>query len=111
MAVQNLKEVVILACKSAELIEAIADGVGIGDLPELIAVGRAAGPAIRDVKLALTEYVTASDAEVAGLEAELMSSLDLSDDKIEAVIEQSFNVIMQLRVLAALLVKPVPVAA
>lgn len=111
MAMKESKEALLLAAKVAQLVEAIADGVDFGDLPELIAVGKAAGPGIKDIKLAAYEYLAASDADAAELEAYVQKELDLADDKVEAAIEMGFKVLLELRVLAALVIKPPTVPA
>lgn len=111
MATQNVKELVVFAAKTAELIEGLAEGVSFDDVAKLIAVGRAAGPAFKDARLALTEYAAMTDAEAADLEAYVSAQLDLADDKVEAAIELALKVAIQLHELVALLVKPVPVPA
>lgn len=110
MAIQNAKEVVLLACKTAELIEGIAEGVSFDDVAKLIAVGKAVGPGVKDAKLALYEYAKMSDAEALELDNYIQKELDLKDDQVEGVIESSLKVVIELRALASLVIKqPVPV--
>lgn len=103
--VQNVKEIILFACKTARLIEGIADGADLGDLPKLFEVAKSAGPAFKDAKLALAEYVMMTDAEAVDLEAYVVANCELNDDNVEQGIEKALAIVISLRELAGLLVK------
>lgn len=105
MAQENIKAVVGLGIGVAELVDSVADGVSIGDLLKVVGVLKEVKPAIDAIKSGgvLAEYKALDDASRASLNAWFDSEFDLKEDKIEAVVEQAFSVVVQLSELSKLL--------
>lgn len=102
---KELKELLLAVLKLGELIEGLADGVGFEDVSKLIALGKSAGPGLKDAKQALSEYANLTDAQAIELNAYVGSSFDLADDKVEAAVETGLKVAIELHELAKLFVK------
>lgn len=98
LGTQEVKDVVAGALGVSSLIEAVADGISIGDIGELVQAARkvpAAIAAIKSGKL-IPELKDLDDAEKADLKKWSVDECDLEDDKAEAVIEQVLSVAIDL---------------
>lgn len=105
--VENIKEIVLFAGRVARLIEAVADGFGVGDIFQAIAVAKLAPAAFKDIERAWDEYRDMDDEEALVIDAAIEEEFDLEDDKIEAFVEQALKIAVELRGLAQLFPKKV----
>ena len=98
LGVSELKNVLGLGLSVGQLVEALADGVGISDIAKLVGVVRKAPSAIAALKSGkvLSELKDLDDTEKAELKAYVAAEFDLADDKIEAAIEAGLNVAIDL---------------
>ena len=102
---QNFHEIMVFVLADVELVAGFSDGVGFDDVGRMVKAARAAGPAIKDAKLALEEYANMTDEEAKGEEEWVKTNFDIPDDSVEAVIETALSVAIQLHELAKLVVK------
>lgn len=108
MNTQEIKDVVAPVIGIAELVDAVADGVSIGDVLSVVGVLKKVKPAIDAIKSGklVDEYAKLDQAAKDELVAWFATELDIKDDKIEQAIEQSWKVILDLNDLVKL-IKPV----
>lgn len=112
MQVQEIKDVVELGISVVELIDAVTDGVSLGDVLSVVGVLKKVKPAIDAVKTGklLDEYVALDQAAKDELIKWFDTDLSISNVNVEKVIEQVWAVVLDLNDLAAL-IKPKPVTA
>ena len=105
--VQGIKDVVGLGVGVAELVDAVADGVSLGDIMSVVGLLKKVKPAIDAVKSGtlLDEYKSLTAEDQDDLKKWMEVELDLKDDKVELVIEQAWGVVLGLGELVKL-VKP-----
>lgn len=98
MQVQEIKDVVSLGIGVAELVDAVADGVSIGDIWSLVGLLKKVKPALDAVKSGklLDEYKNLDQPSKDDLIAWFDAELDLKDDKVEQVIESAWSVVVGL---------------
>lgn len=98
LGIVEVKEVLGLGIAVGQLVESLADGVGISDIGKLIAVVRKAPAAVNAIKSGkvLPEIKDLDDAEKAELKAYAASEFDLADDKVEAAIEAGLFIAIDL---------------
>jgi hypothetical protein len=102
---QNIKDVVLLGVSVAELVDSVADGVSLGDVFSVVGVLKKVKPAIDAVKSGklIDEYKALDQAGKDELVKWFEEELDLKDDKVEAMIEQAWKVVVDLNDLVKLL--------
>jgi hypothetical protein len=107
MQVQEIKDVVQLGISVVELVDSVADGVSLGDIFQVVGVLKKVKPAIDAVKSGklLDEYKALDQTSKDELVKWFDSELELKEDKVEAVVEQVWAVILDLNSLAGM-VKP-----
>lgn len=105
--VQEIKDVVNLAIGVGELVDAVSDGVSLGDVMQLVGLLKKVKPAVDAVKSGkLIDQVKQLDqASQDELKKWFEAELDLKDDAMEQVIEQAWVVVLGLSELVKL-VKP-----
>lgn len=96
--VQEVKDVVGLGVGVAELVDAVADGVSLGDVMQLVGLLKKVKPAIDAVKSGklLDEVKALDQASQDELKKWFEEELDLKDDKVELVVEQAWGVVLGL---------------
>jgi hypothetical protein len=104
--VKNILEAVDLGLSVGKLVSALADGVGLGDLPEALEAARKVKPALEDAGLIVLEYLDMDDAEAKQVD-DLAAKFDIPNEKIEVAVKSAIHVAVELRVLAHLFQKPV----
>ena len=104
MGTVNLKELVAFGLSLGELIGGLSDGVGFDDVGKLVKAARLAGPALKDAKLALSEYAAMSDEQAVDLEKFVVDNFDIKDDVVEAAVEGALKVAIQLHDVVGLFV-------
>lgn len=104
---QEIKDLILLPISVAELVDSVADGVSIGDVFSVVGVLKKVKPAIDAVKSGklIDEYKNLDQAGKDDLVKWFDEELDLKEDKIEAVIEQAWAVVVDLNDLVKL-IKP-----
>ena len=70
--------------------------VSVGDLPNFFFILKEIGPAFEGVDKLPLELKMASQEEYEELKAFIKSELDLEDDKVEAIVKDSFAIIVDL---------------
>lgn len=107
MSIQKVKDVVGLGIGVAKLVEEAADGITLGEVMGMVGLLKKVKPAIDAVKdgQALVQYLALDDAGKQELSQWFDSELDMKDDKVEQVVEQSFKVALELNELVKL-IKP-----
>lgn len=110
MAVENIKNVGSFGIGVIELIDNVADGVSLGDVFSVVGVLKKVKPAIDAVKggKLLAEYANLQETEKQELTSWFETELDVKNDKVEQVIEQTWKVVLELNELVKI-VKPVTV--
>lgn len=98
LGIEEVKQVLALGVALGQLVEALADGVGLGDIGKLVAVVKRAPSAISAIKSGkvIPELKDLDDAEKAELKAWAKAELDLKDDKLEEKIEAGLWVAIDL---------------
>ena len=98
LGTQELKDVLGLGLALGELVEALADGVGISDIAKLVGVVKKAPAAVAALKSGkvLPELKDLDDAEKAELKAYAASEFNLANDKVEAAVEAGLGVVLDL---------------
>lgn len=106
-SVQVIKDVVSLPIAVAELVDAVSDGVSIGEVLSVVGVLKKVKPAVDAIKTGtlLDVYKTLSVAEQAELAKWGEEEFDLKNDQLEKAIEQGWVVVLGLGELVKL-VKP-----
>lgn len=86
---QQTKDFVVLGGKLEAMVNALADGFGIGDIQEIVVAADAAKDAIKDASLVLGELKAATDTD----RAELKSIVDVSfkSDVIKTVVKSAID--------------------
>ncbi len=104
---QPVKDVVGLAISVAELVDSAADGVVLGDLFQVLGVLKKIEPAVSAVKsgVLLDLYKTFTQAEQEELKTWFNEEFDITNNNVEAVIEQAWGVVLGLGELVKL-IKP-----
>lgn len=69
--IKETKEMIVFGGKLETAVEALSDGVGIGDLSELMSAAKAAAPAIKDANLIVAELVGSTSEEKAELKTDI----------------------------------------
>lgn len=105
--VQEIKDVVNLAIGVGELVDAVSDGVSLGDVMQLVGLLKKVKPAVDAVKSGklLDQVKQLDQASQDELKKWFEAELDLKDDAMEQVIEQAWVVVLGLSELVKL-VKP-----
>lgn len=104
-SVMNLQELVAFGLSCGELIAGLSDGVGFDDVSKVVKSARLAGPALKDAKLAFTEYANMTDEQAKDIEAYVQENFDISDEGVEMAVKTALTVAMELHDLAKLFVK------
>lgn len=104
---QPVKDVVSLAVSVAELVDSAMDGVVVGDLFQVLGVLKKIQPAVAAVKSGnlLDVYKSLSEGEQQELSTWFNSELDITNNDVEAAIEQAWVVVLGLGELVKL-IKP-----
>ena len=95
---KNVKDIVMVGLKlSMALDQAKADGkVDISDVGFLIPVGMAIPEAVADAQLALAELKNATPEARAQFNVEIANEYNIADDKVEAIVECSLEVLVSI---------------
>lgn len=98
LGIQEVKQVLALGVSLGQLVEALSDGVGLGDIGKLVAVVKRAPAGISAVKSGkvIPELKDLDDAEKTELKNWSKEELDLKDDNLEAKIEAGLWVAIDL---------------
>ena len=98
LGISEVKDVLGLGLAVGELVEALADGVGISDIAKLVGVVKKAPAAVAAIKSGkvLPELKDLDDAEKAELKAYAASEFNLANDKVEAAVEAGLGVVLDL---------------
>ena len=93
LGIEEVKAVVNCGLSVGELVDALADGVGLGDIGALVRAGKSVKPAIDAVKSGkiIPEIKDLDESEKAELKMWAGEEFDISNDDLEAKIEQGFN--------------------
>lgn len=100
----ELKEVLGLILSAIEAGFAFADGFQFSDVAKGIEAIKKL-PAIKKAEAAFNQYKSMSDQEALELEDFVVTEFDVSDDKVEQVIEGALKVVIDLHAVAGL-IKP-----
>lgn len=105
MQVQELKDVCALAIGVAELLDNVADGVSLGDIISVVGVLKKVKPAVDAIKSgkALEEFRALDDMAKAEVGNWFNEEFEISNDKVESVIEQAFVSLLALNELLVLI--------
>lgn len=93
---KELKKLLGFGMSVIELVADISDGIGFSIIAKLVQVAKEAKPALAGAEAALAQYKAMSDAEAVELEQFVQDELDISQDKVEAMIESILSWIIQL---------------
>ena len=98
LGISEVKDVLGLGLAVGELVEALADGVGISDIAKLVGVVKKAPAAVAAIKSGkvLPELKDLDDAEKAELKAYAASEFNLANDKVEAAVEAGLGIVLDL---------------
>jgi len=95
--IKELKELVVfIASLSSASDKAMRDGLGLSDMALFMAPLMMAPEALAGLDEAKLEYADLSEAEKAELNAAFAKELDLVDDGLEALIEKSMMIGLEL---------------
>ena len=99
---KNLKEVLLFGFLLQDsIVDASSDKkINLLDFPKFVDVIRAAGPAFTDIKLVKEEIQKMDEAAKAELYAWIKDEFDIADDAVEALIEKTLKVLIDLYQLA-----------
>ena len=89
---KNLEEVVIFFVETAMATKvSLADDqkITIKDVPNFYNSARALIPAVKDFKLIKQEWEERTDAKIEAIMINIRAKFDITDDKLEALIEDS----------------------
>lgn len=98
MGIAELKSVIGLGLALGELVESLADGVGLSDIGSLLSVAKKVSPAITAIKsgLLLPELKDLSDLEKAELKSYVANEFVLKNESLELAIEKGLHVAIDL---------------
>lgn len=95
---EEVKAVVNCGLKVGELVDALSDGIGIGDIGALLRAAKSVKPAIDAIKSGklVPELKDLDDEEKAALKTFIGEEFDISNDALEDTIEKAINVVVDL---------------
>ncbi len=98
LGIEEVKAVVKGPLALAELVDALADGVGLTDIGSLIKAGASVKPMIAAIKTGklIPELKDLDEAEKAELKKFIAENFNLKDDEIELKIELALSVVVDL---------------
>lgn len=98
LGTEEVKQVLALGVRAAELIDALSDGVGLSDLGALLRAAKAVKPAVEAIKSGrlVPAIKDLDEVEKADLKAWAVAELNLKDDELEAKIEKAIAVAVDL---------------
>lgn len=98
LGIQELKDVVRMGLAVGNLIDALADGIGISDLKALWKAGISVPAGVRAVKsgLLIPQVKDLQPEEKADLEAMVREEFDLKNDGLEQAIEDAIATAIQI---------------
>lgn len=107
MQTQELKDVVGAGLTFIEAGFAVADGLDVSDVGKALEALKKL-PELKKAPQALAEYKAMNDEQAKDLEDFVITEFDISDDKVEVVIETVLNSLIGLHSVAALILKKDP---
>lgn len=101
LGIEEVKAVVDCGLKIGELVDALSDGIGLGDLGALLRAAKSVKPAFDAIKSGklIPEVKDLSDEEKADLKAFVADDFDIENDALEAVVEKALSVVIDLSAL------------
>ena len=98
LGIEEVKLALGLGISVGELVESLADGIGLSDIGKLVSVVKHAPSAISSIKSGkiIPELKDLDEAEKTELKDYLKEEFDLSDDNLEAKIEAGLFVVIDL---------------
>lgn len=110
MPAQVIKDVVSPVIAVGHLIDSAADGVSLGDIMGVVGVLKKVKPAIDAIKSGklVDEYKALDETGKAELAAWFNSEFDITNDSVEAAVEQAWVVVLGLSELVKLIKPTVP---
>jgi hypothetical protein len=108
---QEIKDLLNFGSSVATLIDSVAKGVNLSEVGQVLKVIQQAPGALREAPLAFNEYLSLDDAGRADVEAYIATLFPLAEAHVAAAIKEVLDVVVSLSNVAALLKKPVGMAA
>jgi hypothetical protein len=98
MGIESIKDVLAFTFSTVNLVEALGDGVGLGDIGALVSVAKRAPKGLSALKsgMLIPELKDLDESEKLALKEFCVSEFDLKDDKLEGLIETGLVVAIDL---------------
>jgi len=96
--IDEVKSVIQMGLSVGELVDALSDGIGLGDIGALLRAAKAVKPAIDALKSGklIPEIKDLSDEEKQQLKDFVAAEFDIKDDALEAAIKKGLQIAIDL---------------